>query len=168
MKPICCLIVVAICSCSAPSTGRLSGDFSPDNRSGDSPSSFDFNIKNGSGDTLILRYFFGKLFVMEKFQSVTKAFDLQPTAEEWTAFRRSVESVGIWEWSGGVDPGQPDFWSLNIYLDGHDLDINGTYFDRKGWNTFASSIETLIRRKSPIMEASKISGEQAGGGNGGL
>lgn len=166
MKLIYCLTAVALASCSAPSAIRSSGDFSPDYGSRDTPSSFDFNVKNGNGDTLVIRYFYGKLFVNEKIQSATKAFDLEPTPEDWSAFRQSMDSIEIWEWNSGVDPGEPNFWTLNLHIDGHDLDINGTHFNRNGWNTFASAVEKLIRHKSPLIEASKRIGEHGVAPNG--
>jgi hypothetical protein len=161
MKLIYSLIAVSVplVSCSAPSVGRPTGNYSPDYASRDTPSSFDFNIKNGDGDTLIIRYFYGKVFVSEKIVSVTKSFDLEPAAEDWSAFRQAMNSVGVWEWNSGVDPGEPDFWALSLHVDGHDVDINGTHFNRDGWNAFASAIEKLIKHRSPLIEASKSSGE---------
>lgn len=157
------MLALSWVSCSGPKLHSVTGDFSPD-YGAPLPGELEFNIKHGREDSLIVHYFWGKLFVAEEVGSRTRAFNLEPSAQDWAEFWRSVQSVDIWNWGNGVDPGQSDYWLLRLKLGYHEISIDGTHFDRglngelspkkEGWIVLTAAVQRLMHHDSVILRKS--------------
>lgn len=113
------LLTLALASCTAhkqalPQDSAPLGA-TPDYGGSDLPGTLDFSIKNATDDALVVHYFYGKLYVTDTREGKTVAYKVTPSAAEWESFWKAMDSVALWEWSSSVDPGEPDFWSLEHF-----------------------------------------------------
>jgi len=154
------LVAFSIVCCSSTSNPRIFADYAPD-YSADLPTKLDFSIKNGAGDTLILHYFFGKVFVTERIAGDSRSFEITPSNQDWSSFWTAMDGVNIWEWNSSVDPEEPVFWTFEGSHGTREVQMSGTHFNRgvngglsngrEGWNIFAQALEKLISHDSKLL-----------------
>ncbi|WP_035601580.1 hypothetical protein [Haloferula sp. BvORR071] len=137
------------------------------------PAGFDFSMKRhtlddpppSEQDALTIHFFEGKLYISDKRDGNTEAYDLTPSREDWQSFWKAADPISLWQWKSEVDPGEPDFvWSLDMKQQDRENVVNGNHFHRgrdgspsqgkEGWIVFTTALQRLIRHEIPILQES--------------
>lgn len=86
-------LILVGCKAAIPPSG--SNDSLQNAGSRDTPSVLEFDLKNGEGDALAVRYLNGKLLVTEQVGQKTAAYDRTPTEDDWNSFWVSLGKIQI-------------------------------------------------------------------------